>query len=251
MNQYRDSYQDWLPHSHRLPAEPVRNRRYYAPLHARSRRRAQRIRRTYLLVGIALLLAGVLMVGNMVSCLSEGASQMGLVAPQSTPESEWQAGQLPYLYQIDEQWADEPYAGGTIAKNGCGPTALAMVYVYFTGATNMGPVEMCAFAEREGYSQDGATLWSFMTEGAAQLGLHSEELPADPSRVISELRAGHPVICIMGPGDFTTTGHFIVLSGVDDEGNVTVHDANSAANSAKSWDVEDILAQCRCLWAFS
>lgn len=168
----------------------------------------------------------------------------------STPRSEWCAGEVPYLYQIDPQWANEPYAGGTIAENGCGPTCLSMVYVYLTGRTDLGPVEMSVFAQREGFSEGGATTWSFMSSGAALLGLKSEELPADADVVLSRLRAGHPVVCVVGPGDFTTTGHFIVLSGIDDQGQVRVHDPNSEANSHKAWDIERILPQCRNLWAF-
>ena len=90
-----------------------------------------------------------------------------------------------------------------------------------------------------------------MSDGAEMLELNSKELPADATQVVSELKAGHPIICIMGPGDFTTTGHFIVLSGVTDDGRIIVHDPNSEARSKQTWDVETILNQCRCLWAYS
>ncbi len=53
----------------------------------------------------------------------------------------------------------------------------------------------------------------FMSEGAAMLGLRSEELPADEGHF--ERRRSpreKTVICSVGPGDFTTEGHFIVIS---------------------------------------
>ena len=53
------------------------------------------------------------------------------------------------------------------------------------------------------------------------------------------------------PGDFTTTGHFIVLADLAENGQVTVRDPNSEQNSTHPWDLERILAQCANLWAFS
>lgn len=169
----------------------------------------------------------------------------------STPRSEWRRGEVPSLYQTDPAWAGKPYAGGTIEKNGCGPTCLAMVYVALTGSTDMGPVEMAAFSERGGYVSDGMTAWALMTDGAAQLGLSSEELPASEGAVREALAAGHPVICSMRPGDFTTTGHFIVLAGLADDGTVVVRDPNSAERSARTWEIDRIIAQCANLWSFS
>lgn len=170
---------------------------------------------------------------------------------EGTPVSDWHAGELPFLYQTDPAWADLPYAGGTIEENGCGPTCLSMVYVGLTGHRDMGPVEMCAMSERDGHAIDGMTAWTLMTEGAAKLGLNSEEVPADATRVRSLLEAGTPIIASVRPGDFTTTGHFIVLAGVDESGDVTVRDPNSADRSAKPWDLDRVLSQANNLWAFS
>ena len=110
---------------------------------------------------------------------------------------------------------------------------------------------MAAFSEEGGHVDSGMTSWTLMTDGAAKLGLASEELPADESSVLSALSQGRPVICSVGPGDFTTTGHFIVLAGLDGSGGVSVHDPNSEERSHRAWDVGRILSQCRNLWAFS
>ena len=42
--------------------------------------------------------------------------------------------------------------------------------------------------------------------------------------------AGNPIICAMGKGDFTSSGHYIVLVGTEN-GLVRVNDPNSYANS--------------------
>lgn len=128
-------------------------------------------------------------------------------AASSTPQSEWKRGATPALYQTDPQWASTSYANDTLEKSGCGPTCLSMVYVNLTGRKEMDPPKMCAYSERMGFVDKGATSWEFMTEGARGLGLNAEELPADKGMIKGRVSAGHPVIAIMGPGDFTTTGH--------------------------------------------
>ena len=169
----------------------------------------------------------------------------------STPRSDWRAGETPFLYQTDPQWASHAYAGGTVEKNGCGPTCLSMVYVSLTGHDDLDPAAMADFSERGGYTTDGMTAWALMTDGAAELGLASDELPASAGAVREALLSGRPVICSVGPGDFTTTGHFIVLSSLTEDGKVIVHDPNSVERSAHPWDLERVLGQCLNLWAFS
>lgn len=169
----------------------------------------------------------------------------------STPVGGWRQGEVPYLYQTDPQWSEEPYAGGNMRENGCGPTCLSMAYVALTGNTNLDPTAMARLSEEQGHTVDGMTAWILMSDGAASIGLNSREISASADAVRAELEAGHPVICSVRPGDFTTTGHFIVLAGLAENGQVAVRDPNSAQNSTHPWDLERILAQCANLWAFS
>ena len=73
------------------------------------------------------------------------------------------------------------------------------------------------------------------------------EIPLDKNRVFKNLEAGNPIICVMGPGDFTTKGHFIVMVGCED-GKIKVNDPNSKANSEKLWNYDDIYKQIKNLW---
>ena len=59
-----------------------------------------------------------------------------------------------------------------------------------------------------------------------------------------------PIICIMGPGDFTTTGHYIVLTGVQ-EGKFTVNDPNSRERSTQLWTYEQLEGQIRNIWSIN
>ena len=222
-----------------------------APRRYINRRRARRV--PLALGGVGALVAALAVaLWFVMASTAGGAGQAGGSAPtSSTPRAEWRTGEVPFLYQTDPQWAGHPYAGGTVEKNGCGPTCLSMVYVSLTGRDDLAPSAMADFSERGGYTTDGMTTWALMTDGAAELGLVSEELPASASAVRDALLAGRPVICSVGPGDFTTTGHFVVLSGLTEDGDVVVHDPNSAERSARPWDLERVLDQCLNLWAFS
>lgn len=201
----------------------------------------------------AVILAQILLHGETLPFPSNGSTiARGTEATaQSTPISEWRKGEIPVLFQIDPQWADAPYSGGTIRENGCGPTCMSMVYVALTGNTDLDPMRMAEWSERNGFSVNGMTAWALMTEGASMLGIHGIELPSDTSVVRMELENGSPIICSVNPGDFTTTGHFIVLAGLTEDGRVIVHDPNSEQNSQRTWELERILSQCANLWSFS
>ena len=66
--------------------------------------------------------------------------------------------------------------------------------------------------------------------------------------MVSALEAGNPVILAMGPGDFTTSGHYIVLTGVED-GAFRVNDPNSVKNSCRLWTYEELEGQIRNIWS--
>lgn len=179
-------------------------------------------------------------------------SRLGPTAvPVSTPKAEWKAGSMPHLYQTDPVWASQPYAGTDVRTAACGPTSLAMVYVYLTGKTDLDPASMAAFADERNFAPTGATEWRFMTEGASLLGLKSTAVSPNRASVASALKSDKPVICSVSPGDFTSIGHFIVLKSIDERGMVEVYDPNSALNSTKRWPINRILAQASALWCFT
>ena len=68
--------------------------------------------------------------------------------------------------------------------------------------------------------------------------------------VFGALEAGQPIICSMRPGDFTTAGHFIVLTGTQD-GLLCVVDPNSPARSASLWEYSRLEPQIKNLWAYT
>lgn len=160
-------------------------------------------------------------------------------------------GTIPLFLQWDERWGYETYGSDLIAITGCGPTCLSMVWCGLSGQTRWDPLSMAGYAEKEGYYVKGAgTAWDFMKMGAEGLGLTVEEISFDANHILAWLEGGNPIICAMRPGDFTTTGHFIVLSGLDEYGRVIVRDPNSRSNSEKAWEVDELMPQIKNLWAY-
>lgn len=156
---------------------------------------------------------------------------------------------VPLFLQWDPNWGYETYGSSYLAVTGCGPTCLAMAGYYLTGDDDMMPDKVAEFAEKNGYYAPGyGSSWTLISEGSPALGLTAEELPLVKAKMVSALEEGKPVILAMGEGDFTTTGHYILLTGVED-GAFRVNDPNSILRSEKLWTYEELEPQIRNIWA--
>lgn len=170
--------------------------------------------------------------------------------PAETVE-EAERGTIPLLLQWDPRWGCAQYGDGPMALNGCGPTALSMVICGLTGDGTATPYAVAQYAQEMGYYVDGVgTSWELMSAGGTHFGVTARELPLSQSVMENALAAGEPIICSVGPGDFTTSGHFIVLSGLED-GKFQVRDPNRRSTSEKLWDYDTLAGQITNLWAFS
>ena len=160
-------------------------------------------------------------------------------------------GGIPRFYQTDSRWANRQYGTNVMGMNGCGPTCLSMVYCGLTGDTKWTPYEVAKMAQKRGYYFSGVgTSWDLMTDGAKRLGLKGEQVLFTENAIRSELENGNPIICAVGPGDFTTEGHFIVLTGMTDDGKILVNDPNSRTLSDKQWELERLMSQMKNLWSY-
>lgn len=158
---------------------------------------------------------------------------------------------FPLFLQWDTRWGYVPYGGLNIGMSGCGPTCLSMVIFALTGDTSATPDALAAYSMKNGYYMEGTgTAWALMTDAAYSYGLRAYELGLSEAEMKYCLDRGCPIICSMRPGDFTITGHFIVIYGYDEEGFL-VNDPNSRERSSKHWDFDTLHYQIKNLWYYS
>ena len=153
-------------------------------------------------------------------------------------------GTIPIVYfnQSDPEWADKPYGSDTIDRYGCGPTAMAMVVSSLCGEL-VDPAEMAALAAKQGYCAKGRGSYLSIVNGIARTyGLASEAIGALTVDAVSDaLLTGDLLVALVGPGHFTSGGHFIVLRGVTLTGKLLVADPVSDERSLMEWDPQLIL----------
>lgn len=156
---------------------------------------------------------------------------------------------VPLFMQWDPRWGYIPYGSDVAGLTGCGPVCLSMAAWYWTEDPQFSPDKILAFALENGYySKGNGSSWTLISEGGVKLGFDVTELPLDENRILKNLEVGNPIICAMGPGDFTTSGHYIVMIGTEN-GLIRVNDPNSRTNSEKLWTYEEVAPQIRNLWA--
>lgn len=160
-------------------------------------------------------------------------------------------GEIPLFIQWDKRWGYCMYGNDFFGVNGCGPTCLAMVVCGLTNDSEYNPYDIAMFSMSNDYYISGqGTSWNLMTEGARNLGLTVESGNITQWYIEHNLSSQSPMICSMEPGDFTYTGHFIVLTGIDEDGKIIVNDPNSYINSKKHWEISDLLPQIKSIWCY-
>lgn len=165
---------------------------------------------------------------------------------------ELSGGGIPLFIQWDRRWGYERYGTNYFGVNGCGPTCLSMVACALTGDAGLDPLTVARLSEAKGWYASGVgTSWALMTDGAEALGLNAGEGEISEAYIREHLSRKTPMICSMRPGDFTDGGHFIVLTGVDEDGGIRVNDPNSPANSARSWPADVLVEQIKGIWRYS
>ena len=153
---------------------------------------------------------------------------------------EYIAGYI-YFNQGDSAWNQNGYC---IAKAGCGPTSMAVVITSLTGKW-VTPLDTAIWGYQHGfYSREGSA-HEMIPAMATAYGLRCPGVGTDYQAIKKALKAGKPVVCLMGPGYFTRGGHFMVLVAIDNNDCVTVADVGSRTRSAYKYRLADVIAQSK------
>lgn len=171
-------------------------------------------------------------------------------ASLSTPASQWKRGAAPELYQADPQWSDRAFGPTTIGAGGAAPVCLAMAHIKLTGSREIGPVEAAYATQQAGFA-DARNPTALLTDGAGAVGLEAHAIEHAELAIRRQLVAGYPVICALGPGTFTESSTCIVLSGIDEYGQLVIRDPASCDRTDRHWTFDAILAETTGLWAYT
>lgn len=127
--------------------------------------------------------------------------------------------------QIDPEWKNKPYAvkgeSSTIGGSGCGPTAMAMVLATWADS-RVTPGTECAWALKNGFkAPHSGTYYSYFVPAARRYGLACTQLNGASiygnagsglhAQVLSFLAQGDLIIACMGKGNWTKSGHYVLL----------------------------------------
>lgn len=168
-------------------------------------------------------------------------------APETLEES---LETVPLLIQWDNRWGYIPYGDLNVAIAGCGPTTMAMVLSYLNQDPAITPPALAKMADENGLYVIGAgsslEIFPFL---ANTYGVECVGFETTAQNIVDLAAQGYPIILQMVPGDFTRTGHFIVITGVEN-GQLKVNDPNSKKRSAQLWDPETVASQAASGWYF-
>ena len=161
---------------------------------------------------------------------------------------------FPYYSQTDPAWSNLPFASNNMGTDGCGPTAMAMVASKLTG-TQIDPLEMAAYANKTGRVTNQGTLYDFIDTASSGLRLsNKKEYKPSSGDIKSGLKRG-PVILAGSSNSnrigspFTTEGHYLVATGVNDDGTIKVYDPRGSAYNG-SYSASELSKLSDVSWNF-
>lgn len=168
------------------------------------------------------------------------------IEPVSAPDTSLEyAVPIVYYNQADPQWGSYLYGGSDpMSTYGCGPTVVAMVVSSLT-STPITPPQAADWAAANGYwSRGHGSAHSLIPDSASHFGLSVETLNIKTPKALKlALSYGKLAVFLMGPGDFTTSGHFVIAYGVRADGTIMVADSANPQNLQQNFSAETLLAQ--------
>jgi hypothetical protein len=131
---------------------------------------------------------------------------------------------------------------GNIASGGCGLVSVWMVATYMND--EIYDIEDLAIQFGSYHVRNAGSKWSLIKDSAEALNIDMvlSDSPNgewyDWNMVVEALKNGQPVICLQHKGIFTGGGHFIVLTGITEDGKILVNDPNR-----NNWEKNAIMVE--------
>lgn len=151
-----------------------------------------------------------------------------------------------YISQNNKKYYEIAYSGSNMNVHGCGPISLTMALNMLSGQSKYDAETLALWAKNNGYMDPtSGTVWAFIDEYAKEQDFNVEQTALTAEDLSREFSQGAVVITCMGKGAFTEEGHFIVLSGMDSQGDIRVVDPVSIYRTNKNWPAQQILKESK------
>ena len=139
-----------------------------------------------------------------------------------------------FVYYNQYAYPNVPYGDSTIADSGCGPTCAAMILSTLYGES-ITPQVTCNYSASNGYLGEGGTYPSFFGAIFTEYGVAYTTKEQTADNIISALEEGNIIVANMGPGTFTKSGHYIVLTGINENGEIMIQDPADSSKNNETW----------------
>lgn len=172
---------------------------------------------------------------------------INVVHPTVTPPEEEKKSFVNYFQQ---NYQNEYGEGATIAAKGAAPTAIAMVLTALKGE-EITPVETAKWSLDNGFvTQESTTETTYFDAIAEAYGIDCVQVDLTEENILANISEGKYMIVSMEEGQFGETENYVVITGITEDGKITIADPNSEDNSTKTWDISVFLDEGTKLWVF-
>lgn len=164
-----------------------------------------------------------------------------------TTESYKTGRNIPLFIQWDPRFGYKFYED-YFAAIGCGPTSVSMILNGY--GEKKSPIEiMDEMVESNAYIKDIGTSWEGIKKTLRNHGMIVDEISLGDGSFKNVLNDGKIILLSMKAGKFTTGGHYLLLTGLDENGKFIMNDPNSVRYSLKSWDFSEISGEVKGCWS--
>ena len=166
--------------------------------------------------------------------------------------------------QTDPKWSGLDYSAPgehtTIGASGCGPTAMAMVLATWADP-DVNPKTECAWALKNGFKAPfSGTYYGYFEPAGARYGLEVTRLnysniygnatSAYHAQARDALDRGDLVIACMGKGNWTSSGHYVLVYAIE-AGTVFINDPASTKVARTKGSYELFKKQVKYYWVIT
>ena len=155
----------------------------------------------------------------------------------------------PYFWkQTDKRWSSKRIGSMTLGGGGCGPTSIANLISPLL-KKNYTPAKVWDYMKKNGYLIPGAgSTWAGITATLKHYGIKFDVTYSD-DLVKKYLEKGYWMVGLCGASRWTSSGHYIVIYKLKNNGKLSISDPYSASNYCQEDGYLNEYLRCnKCNW---